>query len=211
MRPNQSRLQSAIKRGSLWRFADFKRGKWRFPSPTHSKQCCVAVHDTCNRPHLWLGERGRGADCFVLWNDPFEDSVSTILSPIVGHVAAARKRSHQRCLTMTPNNTETIERMTCHCFLRPIKRDLTSSSYTTADCCCTPFLARWLNHRCDWFIWSLECVVIGQTYSFCCDWQVWREIAAIFTTFVCSGKIRITSQWDFRFFFSGHLNWKKVI
>ena len=30
-----------------------------------------------------------------------------------------------------PNNNNTIERMTCHCFLQPIKRDLTSSSYTT--------------------------------------------------------------------------------
>ena len=105
-----------------------------------------------------------------------------------------------------------IERMTCHCFLWPIRRDLTSSSHTTADCCCAPFLARWLNYRCDWFIWSLECVMIGRTYSFCCDWQLWTEIAAIFTTFVCSGKIRITSQWDFRFyFFSGNLNWRKVI
>ena len=48
-----------------------------------------------------------------------------------GHVAAARKRSHQWYLTLTPNNTETIERMTCHCFLRPVRRDLTSISYTT--------------------------------------------------------------------------------
>ena len=30
-----------------------------------------------------------------------------------GHVAASRKRCHQWCLTLTPNNTETIERMTC--------------------------------------------------------------------------------------------------
>ena len=50
---------------------------------------------------------------------------------LTGYVAAARKRSHQRCLTLTPSNTETIERMTCHCFLRPIRRDFTSSSYTT--------------------------------------------------------------------------------
>ena len=49
--------------------------------------------------------------------------------------AAARKRSHQWCLTLTPNNTETIERMTCHCFLRPIRRGLTSSSYTTVAKC----------------------------------------------------------------------------
>ena len=44
-----------------------------------------------------------------------------------GQVAAALERSHQWCLTLTPNNTKTIERMTCHCFLRPIRRDLTSS------------------------------------------------------------------------------------
>ena len=47
-----------------------------------------------------------------------------------GHVAAVRKWSHQWCVSLTPNNTETIERMTCHCFLRPIRRDLTNSSYT---------------------------------------------------------------------------------
>ena len=29
-----------------------------------------------------------------------------------------------------PNDTKTIGRMTCHCFLRPIRRDFTSSSYT---------------------------------------------------------------------------------
>ena len=49
---------------------------------------------------------------------------------IGGHVAAARKRSHQWCLTLTPDSTETIGRMTCHCFLVPVGRDLTSSSYT---------------------------------------------------------------------------------
>ena len=47
------------------------------------------------------------------------------------HVAAAWKRSHQWCVSLTPNNTKTIGRMTCHCFLLPIRRDLTSSSYTT--------------------------------------------------------------------------------
>ena len=41
---------------------------------------------------------------------------------------------HQWCLTLTPDSTETIERMTGHCFLRPIRRDLTSSSHTTASC-----------------------------------------------------------------------------
>ena len=48
-----------------------------------------------------------------------------------GHIAATWKRSHQWCVSLTPNNTKTIGRMTCHCFLRPIRRDLTSSSYTT--------------------------------------------------------------------------------
>ena len=38
----------------------------------------------------------------------------------------------QWCVSLTPNNTKTIERMTCHRFLRPIKRDLTNSSYITA-------------------------------------------------------------------------------
>ena len=32
--------------------------------------------------------------------------------PWEGHVAAAQKKSQQWCLTLTPNNTETIERMT---------------------------------------------------------------------------------------------------
>ena len=49
----------------------------------------------------------------------------------LGHVAAAWKRSHQWCVSLTPNNTKTIERMTCHCFLRPLARDLMSSCYTT--------------------------------------------------------------------------------
>ena len=53
--------------------------------------------------------------------------------PFLGHVAAAWKRSQQHCLTLTPNkNWNNIERMTCHCFLRTIRRDLPSSSYTTA-------------------------------------------------------------------------------
>ena len=38
----------------------------------------------------------------------------------------------QWCVSLTPNNTKTIERMTCHCFLRPIRRNLKNSSYTTA-------------------------------------------------------------------------------
>ena len=33
--------------------------------------------------------------------------------------------------TNTKTSTKTIGRMTCHCFLQPIRRDLTSSFYTT--------------------------------------------------------------------------------
>ena len=52
------------------------------------------------------------------------------LCKILGHLVAARKRSHHWCVSLTPNNTKTIGRMTCLCFLRPIRRDLTSSSYS---------------------------------------------------------------------------------
>ena len=38
------------------------------------------------------------------------------------------KWSHQWCDSLTPNNIKTIGRMTCHCFLRPIRRDFTSCS-----------------------------------------------------------------------------------
>ena len=37
----------------------------------------------------------------------------------MGHLAAAQKRSHQWCVSLTPSNTKTIGRMTCLCFLRP--------------------------------------------------------------------------------------------
>ena len=55
------------------------------------------------------------------------------------HIAAARKRSHQWCVSLTPNNIETIERMTCHCFLRRIARDLTSATLLDfgLSCLCT--------------------------------------------------------------------------
>ena len=61
-----------------------------------------------------------------------------------GHVATARKRSHWWWVSLAPNNTKTIGRITCHCFLQPIRRDLTSSSYTTLHrvrssmCCLLP-------------------------------------------------------------------------
>ena len=53
---------------------------------------------------------------------------------VVGHVhvSAARKRSHQLCLTLTPDNTKTKERMTFHCFLRPIRRDVSYFSNRAA-------------------------------------------------------------------------------
>ena len=54
---------------------------------------------------------------------------------LIGHVAAVQKRSHQWCVSLTPSNTKTLGRMTCHCFLRPISRDLSSSSYTTHMIC----------------------------------------------------------------------------
>ena len=65
------------------------------------------------------------------WADVHNNYCLKNLNKFWGHVAAARKRSHQWCLTLTPNNTETLERMTGHCFLRLIRRDLISSSYTT--------------------------------------------------------------------------------
>ena len=42
------------------------------------------------------------------------------------HIAAARKRGRQWSVSLTPNNSTTIERMTCDGFLRPIRSDLYS-------------------------------------------------------------------------------------
>ena len=62
---------------------------------------------------------------------------------LIGHVAAAQRRSHQWCISLTPINTKTIGRMTCHCFLLPISRDLPSSSYTThVICYCSQLTTR---------------------------------------------------------------------
>ena len=43
-------------------------------------------------------------------------------------------------VSLTPNKTKTMGRMTCHCFQWPIRRDLRSSSYTTAakEIACEP-------------------------------------------------------------------------
>ena len=54
------------------------------------------------------------------WHALFKNAF-TYLSSLLG----------QWCFSLTPNNTKTIERMTCHCFLRPIRRDLTNSFYIT--------------------------------------------------------------------------------
>ena len=81
---------------------------------------------------------------FSLWNVDWKTKL--VLPPERGHVATAQKITHQWCLTLTPNNTGTIERMTCHCFLQPIRRDLTSSSYTTAWKFCQ-VLFRWWHQR----------------------------------------------------------------
>ena len=52
-----------------------------------------------------------------------------VITKMFGSCSSYSGRSHQWCVSLTPNNTKAIERMTCHCFLWPISRDLTSSSY----------------------------------------------------------------------------------
>ena len=95
---------------------------------------------SCAEPNWWV-KYGKRAASESIWYGSFSlvrqkpqaaESVVLFDTGAAGDsVAAARKRGHQWYLTLTPNNTKTIERMTCHCFLRPIRRDLTSSSYTT--------------------------------------------------------------------------------
>ena len=92
-----------------------------------------------NSKHWWtIRIRKRQEPLFFVFSFPFPSSSMHLpfpLSPaslqnkeasVEGHVAATQK-SHRWCLTLTPNNTKTIERMTCYCFLRPIRRDLTRS------------------------------------------------------------------------------------
>ena len=93
------------------------------------------------RPAKWWIKYGKRAASESVWYGSFSlvrqkrqaaESVALFDTGAAGDsVAAAGKRSHQWCLTLTPNDTKTIERMTCRCFLRPIRRELTSSSYTT--------------------------------------------------------------------------------
>ena len=77
----------------------------------------------------------------------------------VGHVAAApRKRSHQWCPTLTPKNTKTIERITCHCFLRPVVRVRVhpAREWTEEKWACTRAIdfwiprVRWWTQRSNW-------------------------------------------------------------
>ena len=55
-----------------------------------------------------------------------KNNIIDAVQKYMGHVAAALKRSHQWCVFLTPQNTKNIQRMTGHCFLRAIRRDLTS-------------------------------------------------------------------------------------
>ena len=83
----------------------------------HSRVCLPTVPNS--NPRLYLTPRPAGVFYHVV-------SVQ-----YTGILAAAGKRSHQWCVSLTPNNTKTIGRMTCHHYLRPIRRDLENSSYTT--------------------------------------------------------------------------------
>ena len=94
---------------------------------------------SCAEPKWWI-KYGKRAASESIWYGSFSlvrqkpqaaESVALFDTGAAGDsVAAARKRGHQWCLTLTPHNTKTIERMTCHRFQRPIRRDLMSSCYT---------------------------------------------------------------------------------
>ena len=63
------------------------------------------VHNN-SHPSLVCGQYDYGLVCF--------SRLSAFCSS-GGHVAAARKRSHQWGVSLTPNNIKTMGRMTCHC------------------------------------------------------------------------------------------------
>ena len=99
-----------------------------------------------NSKHWWtIRIRKRQEPLFFVFSFPFPSSSMHLpfpLSPaslqnkearVEGHVAATRK-SHRWCLTLTPNNTKTIERMTCHCFLLPILLGETLQAATILLC-----------------------------------------------------------------------------
>ena len=53
--------------------------------------------------------------------------------------------SHQWRVSLIQNNTKTIGRITCYCFVRPIRRYLTNSSYTTRMRWCYYAILDWVN------------------------------------------------------------------
>ena len=59
-----------------------------------------------------------------LWGEEGRHRLRPCMQQLLG-------RGHQWCVSQTPNNSKAVVRMTRHCFLRPIRRDLTSSSHTT--------------------------------------------------------------------------------
>ena len=69
-----------------WAFlhlTDFKRGKYSFPSPIPSMQCCATVRATYRKQQisqLWMGGTGEGWGIFRSLKLPY---VSTVSSPIV--------------------------------------------------------------------------------------------------------------------------------
>ena len=57
---------------------------------------------------------------------------NTVITKMFGSCSSYSGRSHQWCVSLTPKNTKTSGRMTCHCFLQHARkgRELPSSSYT---------------------------------------------------------------------------------
>ena len=86
----------------------------------------------------WKGEmffshgsnHSRGVLVLIKNNLDFKIHSTKVDSQGRGDVAADPKISHQWFETLTPNNTKTMGRMTCHCFQPPIRRDLRISCYT---------------------------------------------------------------------------------
>ena len=80
-----------------------------------------------NSKHRWMIRIRKRQEPLFFFSFPFRSSSMHLTFPhsptslqheeacAEGHVAATRK-SHRCCLTLTSNNTKTIERMTCHCF-----------------------------------------------------------------------------------------------
>ena len=106
------------------------------PSGSSYGSRTVSDYLHCFRYLISWEEGGRGGGRILLENSGgvcsmLPKNLALFQTKQWGHVAPAQKRSHKWCLTLTPKNTSIIERMTCHCFLQPIRRDLTSSSYTT--------------------------------------------------------------------------------